>query len=197
MQSVWTSRQPAECGTFSRHERYARMQGRHCLDNVTAVLAAVCSQPFLRLRSGVSPYHRPLDLRASTASTARSSYQLCCSPARPRAVPAEGTQDGKWRVMNSPSLRVVPSAGAEGRGKDRLSVGAFTISRSHAVSRGARVGSTAAEIIATFVCTSTSACARDFVRVRQCDLMTSKPRWLRPCRAALCMSWPTWADQSN
>ena len=160
MQSVWTSRQPAECGTFSRHERYARMQGRHCLDNVTAVLAAVCSQPFLRLTSGVSPYHRPLDLRASTASTARSSYQLCGSPARPRAVPAEGTQDGKSRVMNSPSLRVGPSAGAEGRGKDRLSVGACTISRQHVVFRGARVSTTAAEIIATFICTSKCVCAQ-------------------------------------
>ena len=46
------------------------MQGRHCLDNVTAVLAAVCSQPFLRLRSGVSPYHRPLDLNSFTTFTA-------------------------------------------------------------------------------------------------------------------------------
>ena len=48
----------------------------------------------------------------------------------------------------------------ESRGKDRLSVGAFTISRSHAVSRGARVGSTAAEIIATLVCIK-------WVRVRE------------------------------
>ena len=62
--------------------------------------------------------------------------------------------------MNEPSLRVGPSARAEGRGKDRLSVGAFTISRSHAVSRGARVGSTAADIIATLVCIK-------WVRVRE------------------------------
>ena len=48
----------------------------------------------------------------------------------------------------------------ESRGKDRLSVGAFTISRSHAVSRGARVGSTAADIIATLVCIK-------WVRVRE------------------------------
>ena len=40
----------------------------------------------------------------------------------------------------------------------RLSVGACTISRQHVVSRGARVSTTAAEIIATFVRTSTSAC---------------------------------------
>ena len=60
--------------------------------------------------------------------------------------------------MNEPSLRVGPSARAEGRGKDRLSVGACTISRQHVVSRGARVSTTAAEIIATFVRTSTSAC---------------------------------------
>ena len=146
----------------------------------------------------MSPYHRPLDLRASTASTTRSSYQLCCSPARPRAVPAEGTQDGNWRVMNSLSLRVVPSAGAEGRGKDRLSVGAFTISRSHAVSRGARVGSPAAEIIATFVCTSSRCvcarfCASEPVRSDQEQAQAVAPV---PGRA-LCVSWRTSADYSN
>ena len=154
---------------------------------------AVSSQPVLRLTSGVSPYHIQ-----TSGSKSLHRPQLCGSPARPRAVPAEGTQDGKWRVMNSPSLRVVPSAGAEGRGKDRLPVGAFTISRSHAVSRGARVGSPAAEIIATFVCTSSRCvcarfCASEPVRSDHEQAQAVAPV---PGRA-LCVSWRTSADYSN
>ena len=86
----------------------------------------------------------------------------------------------------------------ESRGKDRLSVGAFTISRSHAVSRGARVGSPAAEIIATFVCTSSRCvcarfCASEPVRSDQEQAQAVAPV---PGRA-LCVSWRTSADYSN
>ena len=86
----------------------------------------------------------------------------------------------------------------ESRGKDRLSVGAFTISRSHAVSRGARVGSPAAEIIATFVCTSSRCvcarfCASEPVRSDHEQAQAVAPV---PGRA-LCVSWRTSADFSN